>query len=125
MEQFLQYNKQNGMYVGNAALPDMDPAFGNTEVLLPGEEFVEGIVYRFDESIQMWRTLTLAQFEEHLREIMPELPTGEDDLVATFTTMIVELNKSNLALTMSVAKQGRTIDALNKRVDALEKGEEQ
>lgn len=125
MEQFLQFNKFNGMYVGNSALPDLDPAFGNTEVLLPGEEFVDGIVYVFDESIQMWRTLTLEQFEQRLNKIIKETPSNVDEFMATTAAAIAEMTKSNMLLMATITKQSKKLDALEKRILILEpKGDE-
>lgn len=120
MEQYLQYNKENGMYVGNAALPIIDDAFGNTEVLLPGEEFVDGIVYVFDEAIQMWRTMTSKQFGAHLEEVTPPVATTDEAFRAQVLMQITMMGKevgqakiANLQLTLQVAD-------LTKRVKELE-----
>lgn len=109
MEQFLQFNKVNGMYVGNSALPDLDPAFGNTEVLLPGEEYADGIVYVFDESVQMWRTLTLAQFEQHLRKVTPPAFSEEDEFKQFATMKLAELEERIMMLEKNEVKDERSV----------------
>lgn len=120
MEQFLQYNKENGMYVGNAALPTQDPAFGNTELLLPGEEYADGIVYVFDEGINMWRTYTLAQFEQHLQKVMPPVTTTDEEFRAQVLMQIAMMGKQVGQANMANAQLTRQVIDLTKRVKELE-----
>lgn len=92
MAQFKQYNKENGMYIGESDIPVIDPEIGNTEVLLPNE-LMDGIVYVFDESIQMWRTMTPEQFEEHLQQVIPPHFSSDDEFKQFATIKLMELEE--------------------------------
>lgn len=96
MAQFKQYSKENGLYVGESDLPVNDSAFGNTEVLLPSD-IEDGVVFVFDEDIQMWRTMTPEQFEKHRQDVMPDIPAEGDEFRAQvllqFTTFSKRLDE--------------------------------
>lgn len=118
MAKFQQYNKQTGMWVGESISPSTDPDFGNTEVLLPTDSKTDGIIYVFDEKIDMWRRMTAEQFEAHLIKVMPPVVLEEDEFKAQMSMQMATLGKQVAQFIMATSRQ--TAD-LTKRVAELEK----
>ncbi|MCW0952995.1 hypothetical protein OIT44_02775 [Weissella ceti] len=119
MKQFQQFNKQNGMWVGESDLPDMTDGIENTEVPVRAKTLPVSVMV-FDRTIQDWREVTPEQWRVHLDKVTPEKPSEIDEYMATTTMAIAELSKTNMMLTMTNEKQARTISAIENRLAELE-----
>ncbi|WP_307994757.1 hypothetical protein [uncultured Weissella sp.] len=112
---FKQYDKELGVYLGESDLPTDNPAWGNTEVALPGE-VGQGTMYIFDESIQMWRSLNAEQWQDYLENKTPQTITGDDKWRIAMIKQVAGLTQQNMALT-------KTVMDLTGRIMKLEKAE--
>lgn len=108
---FQIYNKELGFWVGESDIPTQDSDLGNTEVPLPGE-VGQGFTYAFDESIQMWRSLNEAQWQEYLETKTPPVLTDDDNWRISTIKQVAGLAQQNFALTQTVSDLTRRVIAL-------------
>ncbi|WP_419154086.1 hypothetical protein [Weissella viridescens] len=121
---FQNYNKEIGFWVGQSDTPSADPSLGSTEVPLPGEPG-QGIMYVFDETIQMWRSYDEQQWSKHLDEHTVTIPNSDEEFKAVMTGQLTSLSKTTIMLSSQLALANKAVALLESRLSALEKNSNQ